>query len=182
MMMGFHPLSRNWDFQRCSPPNSKRERALPAHSWCTQVRPHGFWLCLCCNYVSCIKPSQFGYSESPLKLICFLPTHNIQETDLDLFWITAHCCVALDKLADLSVLKVSVSVEGLTSTLNCGLENLKRWLWNDLHSVYLVQNLLNGSISYFYLPKEIEVGEGIGSQTIELGSTPLSLWEMCALG
>lgn len=35
------------------------------------------------------------------------------------------------------------------------------------------KNSLNGSLSYFYLPKEIEVGEGIDSRVMELGSSPI---------
>lgn len=38
-------------------------------------------------------------------------------------------------------------------------------MWNDLHGVYLAhKNSLNGRTSYFYLLKEIEVRDGMGTQ------------------
>lgn len=92
------------------------------------------------------------------------------ETDLDLFWITAHCYVALGRLANLSVLK---------SICFCRSNNIyiKSWswefdemtMWNDLHGVYLAhKNSLNGGTSYFYLLKEIEVRDGMGTKSIPL--------------
>lgn len=186
MIIKFHLLSRNWNFFRDALHLVVKSKTLcPHYSWCTQSRPHGFWSRLCCNDVNCIRPfHSLGCQWLLWHGVASWSTHIIQWSTMVILLmgvtdrpgsILYHSLPTAVWLWTSSVLRASASGEGVTtSTLNCGLEPLMRRLCEMTCVVSIAhKNSLNGSLSYFYLPKEIEVGEGIDSRVMELGSSPI---------